>query len=196
MGEALRERWEAGERNAHRLWLELKAQGYRGCYSTVVRTVAPRRAALPADARRYGSRPASRWRLPSPRSVVYWLLRRAEDRKPAQTEFLGRLAVASPKLQQAQALTAEFLGLVRERRETDFDRWAAAVQASGISELQGFVSSLQRDEAAVRAGLSQSWSNGPVEGQVNRLKLIKRQMYGRASFALLRARVLPPAGLG
>ncbi len=128
--------------------------------------------------------------------MVYWLLRRDEDLKPAQVAVLDRLAAASPKLQQAHALVAEFLTPVRERREPDFDRWAEAVQDAGIAELQAFVSSLKRDEAAVRAGLSQSWSNGPVEGQVNRLKLIKRQMYGRASFALLRARVLPPAGLG
>lgn len=123
----LRERWNSGERNACRLWQELQTLGFTGCYSTVVRTVVPWRAALPTAERRRNTNTAPRWRLPSPRSVVYWLLRRDEDRKPAQVTCLERLAATSPKLQQVQAVITEFLTLVRERRETDFDRWMATV---------------------------------------------------------------------
>ena len=71
-----------------------------------------------------------------------------------------------------------------------FADWLAAVERSGCGELWSFASGLRQDEAAVSAALTEAWSNGPVEGQVNRLKTIKRQMYGRAGFDLLRARVV------
>jgi transposase len=83
--------------------------------------------------------------------------------------------------------------MVRERQGTRLDAWIADAQASGIDGLARFASGLLTDEAAVRAGLTLVWSNGQVEGNVNRLKLIKRQMYGRANFDLLRQRVLHTA---
>ena len=83
--------------------------------------------------------------------------------------------------------------MVRERRARELESWIAAAENSGVSDLKNFARGLLKDKAAVVAGLSLPWSNGQTEGQVNRLKLIKRQMYGRASFALLRARVLAPA---
>lgn len=83
--------------------------------------------------------------------------------------------------------------MVRERRAEALEAWMERVIESGLSELRGFVTGLKRDLGAVIAGLSQCWSNGQTEGQVNRLKLIKRQMYGRAKFDLLKARVMPMA---
>lgn len=80
--------------------------------------------------------------------------------------------------------------LVRERQAAGLDDWLASACASGLAEFGGLVRSIRQDEEAVRAGLSESWRNGPVEGRINRLKLIKRSMYGRAGFALLKARVL------
>ncbi len=80
-----------------------------------------------------------------------------------------------------------FAELLRQRRPAGFDPWLDAVTAT---ELRGFAAGLRQDKAAVRAAMGEPWSNGPVEGQVNRLKLIKRSMYGRASFDLLRQRVL------
>ncbi len=80
--------------------------------------------------------------------------------------------------------------MVKERRADLFDDWLLSVEASGIEDLQQWADGLLADEAAVRNALSSEWSNGQVEGQVNRLKTIKRQMYGRAKFDLLRARVL------
>ena len=80
--------------------------------------------------------------------------------------------------------------MVRTRQATAFDAWLTRATASDIPEIQGFVTGLERDKAAVVAALSSSYSNGQVEGQVNRLKLIKRSMYGRAKFDLLRQRVL------
>jgi transposase len=82
---------------------------------------------------------------------------------------------------------------VRERRGRDLEAWIVAATASGIGELARFARGLREDLAAVTAGLTLPWSNGPVEGQVTRLKLLKRQGYGRAGFAWLRQRVLHAA---
>ena len=98
-------------------------------------------------------------------------------------------------LAQAYTLAQSFAMMVRKRQPALLEPWFAAVVRSGISSLQRFANSLQQDLAAVKAGLSLVWSNGQVEGQINRLKMIKRQMYGRANFDLLRKRVLPRANI-
>lgn len=87
-------------------------------------------------------------------------------------------------------LVQEFFRLVRARQGTQLDSWLSKVKASAIPELQRFTNGLERDKAAVLAGLTLIHSNGQVEGQVTRIKLIKRMMFGRAGFALLRQRVL------
>jgi transposase len=78
----------------------------------------------------------------------------------------------------------------RHRHSHEFEPWVAAVQHTGVKELRAFVTGLLKDAAAVRAGLSLVWSNGPTEGFVHRLKLLKRQAYGRAGVAFLRQRIL------
>jgi transposase len=83
--------------------------------------------------------------------------------------------------------------MVRDRRDHEFDAWITEVQQTGVEELRGFVQGLLKDEAAVRAGLSLVWSNGPTEGFIHRLKLIKRQAYGRAGVDFLRHRILAPS---
>jgi transposase len=74
----------------------------------------------------------------------------------------------------------------------DLPQWIDRIQADELPGLRAFANSIQRDIAAVTAGLSQPYSSGPVEGHVNRIKMIKRQMYGRANFDLLRRRILAP----
>ena len=86
-----------------------------------------------------------------------------------------------------------FCRMVRERRGHEFDAWIAAVQQTGVQELRAFAKGLLKDAAAVRAGLSLVWSNGPTEGFIHRLKLIKRQAYGRAGVDFLRHRILEPS---
>jgi transposase len=117
-------------------------------------------------------------------------VRRPEDRTAEQGQTVARLAEAGGVIEQACELTAEFARLVRTRQEEGLTRWMEQAEASGLEEFQTFVKGLRRDEAAVRAGLSLPWSNGPTEGNNNRLKLLKRSMYGRANFDLLRKRVL------
>jgi transposase len=99
------------------------------------------------------------------------------------------LTVSAP-LARARELALRFAAIVRERKIGDFGRW---LDDAAESELRSFASGLKQDEAAVRAALELPWSNGQTEGQITRLKLIKRQMYGRAKHDLLRARVLQAA---
>jgi transposase len=83
-----------------------------------------------------------------------------------------------------------FCRMVRQRHRDDFDAWITDVQQSGVKELRAFAKGLLKDEAAVRAGLSLVWSNGPPEGFIHRLKLLKRQAYGRPGVDFLRHRIL------
>ncbi len=94
---------------------------------------------------------------------------------------------------RAQTLIQAFLAMVRERRGADLEAWMAEATHSGIAELARFAHGLLDDLVAVKAGLTLEWSNGVTEGHIHRLKLLKRQGYGRAGFALLRQRVLQAA---
>jgi transposase len=87
-------------------------------------------------------------------------------------------------------LAHQFLAMVRHHTSSVLDGWLAACATSGVAELQTFAAGLHQDYGAVQAALQEPWSTGPVEGHVNRVKLIKRQMFGRANFDLLRQRVL------
>ncbi len=98
-----------------------------------------------------------------------------------------------PSLALAQELVQEFFALTRRRDAAALEPWRERVAGSGLGELQRFSAGLQRDQDAVVAGLTLEWSTGPVEGQINRLRMLKRQMYGRDGVNLLRARVLPLA---
>ncbi len=109
---------------------------------------------------------------------------------PEQLAFIAALSERCPDAERARGLARRFLTLVRERDHAALTSWGEDVEQSNVSELRGFAAGLHRDWAAVSAGLELPWSNGQTEGQVNRLKLLKRQMYGRASFALLRHRFL------
>lgn len=126
----------------------------------------------------------------SPRSAACRLLVLPERRAPEDTRLRERLIAASDLLARAIDLVDRFAAMIRTRKGENFASWLEDCRQSGIAELVRFAQSLCQDRSAVEAALSKRWSNGPTEGNVNRLKLIKRQMYGRASFDLLRARVL------
>ena len=102
------------------------------------------------------------------------------------------LCTIEPDIAQASSLAREFLGLVHRRDVNGFDRWLAHATYSKASEIRRFAGNLTADLSAVRAAFESPWSSGQVEGQINRLKFLKRQMYGRAKLDLLRARVLHP----
>jgi transposase len=120
-----------------------------------------------------------------------WLFfRKPDELKEEELEHLRLLRQASPHIETTYQLVKQFLQLVRERTGEQLDTWLAAVQASHLEAFESFVTGVQQDKDAVLAGLTLQWSNGPLEGNVNRLKLIKRSMYGRAEIDLLKLRVL------
>jgi transposase len=188
----LKERWAAGCRNAVRLYAELQARGYSGSYYTVRRQLAQWRSALPAGDEGGPPRPVPAvMGRPSARRVTWLLLLDEADLEPQEQQFRERLQERCAELRGAAELARAFRALVRERREAGWEAWLSeACSPASAKEMRGFAEGLKKDEAAVRAALRLEWSNGQVEGQVTRLKLIKRQMFGRANFDLLRRRVL------
>lgn len=183
----LKQRFDEGCRNAAGLFEELKSRGFRGSYYAVRRQLARWRE----PTRPGGSgRVAGRVERPSSRDVSWLLLKTDADLDAGQRTFRERLLARSPRLRAATDLAREFWNMVRERRPADWEGWLVrATTASAPQELRALAEGLKKDEAAVRAALELKWSNGQVEGQVNRLKFIKRSGYGRAGFRLLRARV-------
>lgn len=178
----LHKRWQEGCRNASQLARELKEQGYTGVSSWVCRYVTCLRQAQ-AKARTP--------KVPATRQVAAWFLCRMQDLEAKQQAFLAALRQQCPVLQSAYDLAQQFLSMVHHRNKEALPAWMQAAAESGNTVLARFATSLKQDMAAVEADLSLEWSNGQTEGQVNRLKLVKRSMYGRAKFDLLRARVLP-----
>jgi transposase len=183
----LRRRWAEGCFNAAQLTRELKAQGYGGSQAVVRRLLHGWRQQLPPTLQQVHGLPD--FSPPTPRQATWWLLK-SQELVPPQQEYVAALLRLSPELKQGQTLVKEVQELLAGRQEKEFDQWRATVEQSGLKELQSFAAGLLKDEAAVRAALTYEWSNGQVEGKVNKLKMLKRTMFGRAGFGLLRARVL------
>jgi transposase len=187
-------RWEEGCHNGMKLWREICELGYGYSHASVSRFVAhlrrEGRPPHPVGAKQSG---VTRSQGPTARQVALLCLLRAERLDDEEIAYLQKLRAGHDHIESACQLSQDFAYLLRERQGTQLDAWIERVTASGIDELQRFAAGLLADEAAVRAGLAMAWSNGQTEGQVNRLKLVKRQMYGRANFDLLRQRVLHAA---
>jgi len=191
--EHLQRRWAEGRRNAAALFEELKEQGYNGSYYSVRRQLAQWRSAAERNAPLAKTKSAAPilFERPSARRVSWLLLKDDPDLETHEREFRDRLINHSAPLREAAELAQKFRGIVRHRNAEAFDGWLAKATApAAIKELRSFAEGLKKDEPAVRAALQLEWSNGQVEGQVTRLKLIKRQMFGRANFDLLKKRVL------
>ena len=134
---------------------------------------------------------ASQTAVPDSRSLVWLLMRSPAELNPDQRTQLDRLYQLE-HLRLSHALTHSFLHLVRTRAKAQLEPWLQQVMCTGMHEWQALVKSMRQDLAAIRAALTSHWSNGQTEGQVNKLKLYKRQMYGRAKLDLFRARMLHP----
>ncbi|UEM20785.1 ISL3 family transposase (plasmid) [Skermanella mucosa] len=187
--EYLRQRWAEGCTNTARLWREIRDRGYSGRPKTVQEWVRRRLRGTGAGSADAASS-ATAWKAPSGRRAAWLVVADADEIDDTAGKFVEALLAGSPDLTAVIALAREFRTMVRERRADGLDPWLAAAQGTALA---GFAGGLKRDLAAVRAGLSLSWSSGPVEGQVSRLKTIKRTMCGRAGFDLLRYRVLEAA---
>ena len=119
-----------------------------------------------------------------------------EELENEERELIDNFCHLSPDVKTAQELALSFIGMVRERRAERFDGWIAQAAVSRIPELKSFADSLELDQQAVVAALTHEWSNGTTEGHINRLKTLKRAMYGRAKFDLLRIKVLAGSKVG
>lgn len=180
-------RWNSGCHNAAQLWREVVERGYRGSAGMIRKFVAELRPAGTTSATAPGRKSCS---VPSPRQVARLLSKDKESFDTEQRVYVDRLVHLSPELLRASDLVKRFIGIVKDRDADQLGAWLKDMQDSNVTELEAFASGLRQDRDAVEAALRMEWSNGQVEGQVNRLKVIKRQMYGRGNFDLLRYRVL------
>jgi len=183
--EYLHQRWNEGCHNSARLWRELQKRGYMGRPGNVRVWIFRHYKYALEKSTQPNSRPPVAARA-SPRHVTWLILK---DPEYAKT-YLDELYRRSPEIAECAKLAREFGQIIRNRDMNAWDRWREEVQNSMLAN---FAKSLCRDESAFTAALQQPWSNGPVEGQIHRLKLIKRSMYERAKFDLLRLRVVSAA---
>jgi len=187
----LLQRWSQGERNATQLYREINERGYRGA-ATMVRAYIGHLRTTTAD----GSPPRSRKeraKALSPRSLRWLLTRKRTALNQEEATRLDQLLSLSAEVQTIYNLLQAFLKMVRERKHQDLRSWMEQAVSSGIPELTSFVTGVERDYDAVHAALRLPWSQGITEGKVNKLKTLKRAMYGRAGFPLLRQRLLHDA---
>lgn len=182
----LRGRWSEGCWNATQLWREIRQRGFSG-QSRIVRDWVHRLRVNEPAAR---SAAKSTWRVPSGRRAAWLVAARPEEIDRTEQAFVAALITGSPSLERVIHLARTFRDIVSGQKADQLDGWMAAARGTPLA---GFADGLQRDLPAVRAALSLRWSTSPVEGQINRLKSVKRQMYGRAGFDLLRQRVLGTA---
>jgi transposase len=182
---SVKQRWAEGCHNIQQIWREIKAQGYphsdRALRAHLEPLCGKEQAELPE---------ASCLDHFSAKKAMWLFIRHFKDLDEKEREELVTIRQASQTAETIYQLVQEFLQLVRKLEGERLEAWLTAVAASHIADLQRFANGLERDKAAVLMGLTHSPNNGQAEGQVTRIKLIKRMMYGRAGFALLRQRVL------
>jgi transposase len=192
----LRDRWADGQRNVRRLLQEVCEQGYTGCYSRLAAFVAPwrqRTEKRPTPPSTVGTLP-----LDPPTGAVISPIVAAElcikprgMLTPQQAEKVDVLKQALPIFACMRSLAMRFRGLLRGSDAKALDTWIRDATGCGAHAMQAFAAKLRHDIDAVRNAIREPWSNGQTEGQINRLKMLKRAMYGRASVALLCARMRP-----
>jgi transposase len=183
----------AGNTNAAELHRRLAEKGYHGGYAAVRRYVTKRLGARGKKRERANAAQPPKASHPSARQLSFGWVRRPEKRKPTEQARLEAIRAASGDLAAGLDLADAFANLIRKQSQEALGTWLTRAEESSCPEIRGFAEGVRQDEAAVLAAVNERWSNGPVEGHVNRLKTIKRQMYGRAGFALLRARVVNAA---
>ena len=188
----LTQRWEEGCHNAMQLWREVCARGYRGPRYRIWEVARRLRQGETAvhDASVDAPPAVPRAHRLRPGHIAAIIMRRVADRAADQQQLVAAVAAACPEVQRAFEVCERFLRLLRERRSDDLAAWMAEATACGLTDLERFAIGLERDLAAVRAALELEYSNGQTEGQITRLKLLKRSMYGRAKLDLLERRVL------
>jgi transposase len=187
-------RWNEGCHNGKRLYREIREQGYQNSEEICARFTAQLRRAE-ARGKPLTSVPRARagsvaGLSPTAKNVAALFMRHEDKLSEEQEEYLERVCEADEALADTRGLTQEFVEMVRRLEGEDLDGWLKDAEESRSTAMRSFAVGLSKDLDAVRAGLTEEWSNGCVEGFIHKLKLLKRQGYGRAGFELLRARML------
>ncbi|NEU14257.1 ISL3 family transposase [Methylobacterium sp. BTF04] len=172
--------WTAGCRNGAELWRRLRASGFTGSRRVVGEWATRRRRSEHAPEGSPGKVPSAR--------ILSRLMTTGRDRlTKAEAVLVATIEAEVPMLDEARGLLSRFQAMIRERKRPDLDAW---IVAAARSLLASFASGLLKDKVAVAAALTEPWSNGQTEGQITRLKLVTRQMFGRAKLDLLEARLI------
>ena len=183
------QRWNQGCTQVKQLWEALQAQGFRGSSKSV--WLFTRGWAVPEEPTSGPCPVVKPTQLArTPRQAMWLLVRPPENLDGADTTYRDRLCQVCPEVATAYPLAQAFTQVLRTRTVEALDPWLDQAEQCGVREVRRFALGLRQDYAAVRAALEHPFSNGQTDAQVNRLKQVKRQMYGRAKFDLLRARVL------
>lgn len=176
-----------GNHNARQLWQEMVDAGFAGSETTVRDAVAKWRKQSDAPA-------VSPGRLPSASRVSRWLMpwRMIRGEENYASRFIESMCQKEPQLKMAQQLSLDFYRMLKTKNKSQLNQWFSDVSQSGLVDLQRVAAGMEADATAIHEAISSRWSNGVVEGHVNRLKMLKRQMYGLAGFELLRRQVMSP----
>ncbi|MCU1682820.1 MAG: Mobile element protein [Amycolatopsis sp.] len=180
----LYQRWHQGCTDVSHLYGEIREQGYRGSARTVYRYLQGLRTDRPT--------PETTKPIPPPkiRHVVGWMMRDPQNLSERDCLQLKGILARCPELETTRRHVGAFATMIRDLRGDLLPVWMDCVRSDDLPALHSFVTGLRHDLTAVTAGLTLLWSNGPTEGAVNRIKMLKRQTYGLASFSLLRKRIL------
>lgn len=181
---SLDEQWSAGVRNGAELWRRLRERGFAGSLRVVGEWATRRRRAERAD-------PAALSRVPSARTIARLMTIGSNHLSKAESVTVAAIEAGAPMLVEARDLVASFQSMIRTKSVHDLDAW---LERAASSLIASFANGLIKDKAAVIAAICSPWSNGQTEGQITKLKLVKRQMYGRGKLDLLEARVVGALG--
>jgi transposase len=172
--------WASGCRNGAELWRRLKPRGFRGSLRVISEWATRRRRAEKVDAQNLQ-------RIPSARKIARLMTIGRDVLTKAETVMVAAIEAGVPTLVEAREIISQFHLMIRRKVEAGLALWIEHARASLVAS---FANGVARDEAAVRAAITSSWSNGQTEGQITRLKLVRRQMYGRGNIDLLQARLI------
>jgi transposase len=175
--------WSAGVRNGAGLWRRLKAQGFRGSLRVVTEWATRRRKADKIDG-------GALRRTPSARTIARLMTVGRDNLTKSEAILVAAIEGGVPQLVEARGIVAAFQAMIRKKSLGDLETWLEQARSSLVGP---FANGIVKDRVAVSAAITSSWSNGQTEGQITKLKLVKRQMYGRGKLDLLQARVIGAA---
>ena len=172
--------WAAGQCNGAELWRRLKTQGFRGCLRVVAEWAARRSRAEQVDGNALS-------RAPPARTIARFMTIGRDSLSKSETVTVAAVESGVPQLVEARSIIADFRAMIRKKALANLEPWLARARPSLVAS---FANGVMKDHAAVSAAITSPWSNGQTEGQITKLKLVKRQMYGRGKIDLLQARVI------